>query len=288
MRNEQRVVLTPAEAPKGKPADRRREIAEYVVRNGPASAAGLAERFQVSLMTVHRDLDELERQGVVRKYRGGVTAQSSSVFESHVTYRLGQAADAKAAIAREAKKLIEPGMAVMLDDSTSALALAQLLNDVTPLTVMTNFLEIVRLVSTWRDARLITLGGEYNASHDSFLGVPCVDAIAGLRADVVFVSISTLARGYVYHQEQEIVFVKRAMLTAAERRILLVDHTKLGRRALHRVAPLADFDMVITDDGAGEEVLRELRESGVETLIAPALPEAEPEALRERGAGRSR
>lgn len=243
-----------------------------MLANGTVTAAALAEKFGISLMTVHRDLDELERHGVVRKHRGGVTAQPSSVFESHLTYRMGRESDAKAAMAREARALVEPGMAVMLDDSTSVLALAHLLDDISPLTVITNFVEIIRLATAWTDVRVIALGGEYNAPHDSFLGVPCIEALANLRVDVLFVSTSTVSGAYVYHQEQEIVLVKRAMLTAATRKVLLMDHTKLGRMALHRLAPLSDFDVVITDDGADPEAVQQMRDEHVEVIVAPTAP----------------
>ncbi len=260
------------------PVTRRRAIAQEVLANGTVSAAALAEQFGISLMTVHRDLDELERQGVVRKHRGGVTAQPSSVFESHLTYRMGQAADAKAAIAREARQLVDPGMAIMLDDSTSVLALAQLLDDVSPLTVITNFVEVIRIATSWPDTRVIALGGEYNAPHDSFLGVPCIEALANLRVDVLFASTSTVSGGFVYHQEQEIVLVKRAMLTAAARKVLLVDSNKLDRLALHRLAPLSDFDVVITDDAADPEAVRQMREEHVEVIVAVTDPQANPAA----------
>lgn len=273
-------VVIAASSSRGKQVDRQRDMARYVVEHGTVTAGELAEQFQVSLMTVHRDLDELGRHGVIRKYRGGVTAQPSSVFEGHVIYRIGQSPNAKVAIAREARKLVDPGMAVMLDDSTSALALASLLHDATPLTVITNFLEIIQLATTWPDTRVIALGGEYNAPHDSFLGVPCIEAIGGLRADVLFVSTSTVAGGYVYHQEQEIVLVKRAMLTAAQRRILLVDHTKLGRLALHRLAPVTDFDLIITDDGAPSELVQELRDQRVPVIVAAReAPEVGPRRM---------
>lgn len=272
-------MVAPAAASRRPPAARQEAIAAHILEAGSATAISLAERFGISLMTVHRDLDELERRGVVRKHRGGVTALPSSVFESHLSYRVGQAAAAKAAIAQSARKMVEPGMSIMLDDSTSALALAQLLGDVTPLIIITNFLEVIRLATDWHDTRVIALGGEYNAAHDSFLGVPCVEALASLRVDLLFASTSTVSGGFVYHQEQEIVFVKRAMLNAADRKVLLVDHTKLGRLALHRLAPLNSFDVVVTDDAATDEALREMRETNTEVVVAAARNSADAEEL---------
>ncbi|MEU5878576.1 DeoR/GlpR family DNA-binding transcription regulator [Spirillospora sp. NPDC047279] len=250
------------------PDVRRQAITDHVLSVGSVTAGELAERFGVSLMTIHRDLDELERQGIVRKYRGGVTAQPSGVFESNVAYRKKSMQPAKDAIAEKAARLVEPGMAVMLDDSTTTLALARRLGEVTPLTVITNFLETTNLLAREPGIRLMSLGGEYDSLHDSFLGVSCVDAIAALQVDLCFVSTSAVSGGFAYHQEQHIVSVKRAMLEAAARNVLLVDHSKLGRVALHRVAPLSVFDRVIVDDGAGAEALRELDEHKVAYEVA--------------------
>ncbi|MEW2353826.1 DeoR/GlpR family DNA-binding transcription regulator [Spirillospora sp. NPDC029432] len=245
------------------PERRRQDIADLVLTAGSVTAADLAERFGVSLMTIHRDLDELERQGIVRKHRGGVTAQPSGVFESNVAYRMKSMRAAKDAIAARAVDLVEPGMAVMLDDSTTTLALARRLAGITPLTVITNFREAINLLASERDIRLMALGGDYDPLHDSFLGVACVDAITALHVDLCFVSTSAVSGGFAYHQEQHIVSVKRAMLGAAARNVLLLDHSKLNRVALHRVAPLSVFDRVIVDDGAGAEALRDLDEQKV-------------------------
>lgn len=254
---------------RGRPAQRQAEIAEHVLQHGSVSATELAEMFHVSLMTIHRDLDELARQGVVRKFRGGVSAQPSSVFESNVSFRLRAAREEKLALARRARALVEPGMAVMLDDSTTTLEVARLLaDDPGPLTVITNFLETIKLLSGVPGIRLLALGGEYYPTHDSFLGVPCVEAIEALRVDLLFASTSAISDGYAYHQEQEIVLVKRAMIRSAQRSVLMVDHTKLGRAALHRLAPLRDFDLVLTDARAPEETLAEMREHGVRYEIA--------------------
>jgi DeoR/GlpR family transcriptional regulator of sugar metabolism len=244
-------------------------MAEQVLADGSATAAELAERFGVSLMTVHRDLDELERQGVVRKFRGGVTAQPSGVFESNVRYRLKTMRAQKAAVAEQAVKLVEPGMAVLLDDSTSALETARLLGlgAVTPLTVVTNFLEAINLLAGRRGIHLMALGGDYDPLHSSFLGVSCVEAVRQLRVDVCFASTSAVHGGHAYHQEQHIVSVKRAMLDSAARNVLLVDHTKLGRVALHRVVPLSRFDLLLVDDGAPPEALRDLDEHEVDYRV---------------------
>ncbi|MEV5750332.1 DeoR/GlpR family DNA-binding transcription regulator [Actinoallomurus sp. NPDC052308] len=250
------------------PAGRQEEIAEHVLTHGSATAAELAERFQVSLMTIHRDLDELEHQGIVRKYHGGVTAQPSGVFESNVAFRMKAMQFEKDAIAAKAAEMIEPGMAVMLDDSTTTLALARRLSGITPLTVVTNFMESLNLLSQVRDVRLMALGGDYDPLHNSFLGVSCIEAIDSLQVDLCFVSTSAVSGGFAYHQEQHIVSVKRAMLARAARNVLLLDHTKLSRTALHRVAPLSAFHRVIVDAGASAEALREFDEHKIAYEVA--------------------
>ncbi|MEU2732403.1 DeoR/GlpR family DNA-binding transcription regulator [Streptomyces griseoviridis] len=263
---------TPPQVPHQQgPAARRTALAERVLAAGSATAAELAERFGVSLMTIHRDLDELERQGVVRKFRGGVTAQPSAVFESNVQYRLGTMRAAKEAVAGHALRLVEPGMAIMLDDSTTTLEIARLLRlgEITPLTVVTNFLEAINLLADQRGIRLLALGGDYDPLHSSFLGVSCVEAVQSLQVDVCFASTSAVHGGYAYHQEQHIVSVKRAMLDSAARRVLLIDHTKLARPALHRVAPLSRFDLLLVDDGASPEALRDLDEHQVRYEVCP-------------------
>jgi DeoR/GlpR family transcriptional regulator of sugar metabolism len=160
-------------------------------------------------------------------------------------------------------------MAVMLDDSTTTLGVAELLPDAAPLTVITNFLQVINAVSQVDGVRLIALGGEYYPTHDSFLGVPCIEAIESLHADVLLTSTSAASGGLTYHQEQEIVLVKRAMMRSATRKVLLMDHTKLGGTALHQLAPLADFDDVVVDAGAPADVLRALRDHQVNVHVAP-------------------
>jgi DeoR/GlpR family transcriptional regulator of sugar metabolism len=246
------------------PEQRQERIAELVLKQPFVAAKDLAERFDVSLMTIHRDLDELEAHGVLRKVRGGATPQPSSLFESNVRYRLTVASEEKQALARAALAHIEPGEAVLIDESTTGLALARLLPGRVPLTVITNSLSVMQELRTVRDIKLIVLGGDYWPRHEAFCGLACEAAVSALRADILFMSTTAISDGVAYQPDQDMAIAKRAMIAAAARRVLLVDHSKFGRVALHRLAPLTDFDLVITDDGIGEVGLRQLREAQVQ------------------------
>ncbi|MCC6313882.1 MAG: DeoR/GlpR transcriptional regulator, partial [Thermomicrobiales bacterium] len=200
---------------------------------------------------------------------GGATPQPSSLFESDVRYRLGAAREEKEALARYALRLIEPGQAVLLDDASTTLALARLLPTAAPLTAITNFRPSIELLRETPEIRLIALGGEYFPHHDSFMGLVCEGALATIRADIFFMSTSAVSGGIAWHQEPITVSAKRAMLKAATKRVLLIDHGKLGKVALHQLAPLSDFDLVVVDDGIDEGGIRELREAHVCFEIAP-------------------
>lgn len=252
-------TTTPASGTARSRSMRQQRITDHVVTNGSASAAELAELTGVSVMTVHRDLDELARRGLLRKFRGGVTAQPSTVFESNAEYRLGVHVDAKAAIARQALRYVEPGMSIMLDDSTSALALAKLLPELAPLTVATNYLRAINELKDVEDLRLICIGGDYSATHDSFLGMPCLEAVERISVDLTFVSTSTMNAEMTFHQEPEIVLVKRAMLDNAVTKVLLMDSSKMPRPALHRLRPVDEYDRLIVDSGAPGQLIEELR-----------------------------
>lgn len=250
-------------------AGRLNQIAELVLRDTSVSIQDLVDMFQVSKMTIHRDLDELEQQGILRKVRGGATAQPTYLFESHLNYRINTSKREKEAIATAAYAHVEPGEAVMLDDSTTVLALARKLVDISHLTVITNFLTAVDVLRSCRQINLISLGGDYLYRYNAVVGDFCEQMISGLRVNTLFMSSSAVADGYVFHQEEVIVRVKRAMIKSASRRILLVDRGKLGKQALREVAPISDFDLVIVDAGVDAAQLDAIREHDVPVEIAP-------------------
>jgi DeoR/GlpR family transcriptional regulator of sugar metabolism len=151
------------------PSSRQKWITEYILERGSLEVDELSEQFQVSRMTIHRDLDELEKQGVLRKSRGGATVHPSYLFESDIRFRLNAATAEKEAIARFASSLVEPGQVILLDDSTTTIALAQHLKHIKPLTVITNCLHIMEIMHEEHDIRLIALGGDYLPRFMEFL-----------------------------------------------------------------------------------------------------------------------
>lgn len=247
---------------------RQRAITEAVMAEGAIRIEDLATRFQISSMTVHRDLDELERRGLLRKNRGVATALSTALVESSDVYRSGRQLAEKEAIAHAALEFIDPGQAIMLDDSTTTLHLVPHLHAKRPLTVITNTLTIMNELRSENGITLLGLGGQYYNWCSAYMGRITTSTIAAMRADVLVMSTSAITDGMTFHQTLETVDVKRAMFEACETRILLADHTKFERRALHAMLPLAAFDAIIVDSATDRRRVQDLKDSGVNVVVA--------------------
>lgn len=247
--------------------ERRQRIRDRAVAEGFVRAAELAADFGVSVMTVHRDLDALQSQGWLRKVRGGATALSSAAFHGDVHERMATMADTKKRLAEAALSLVAPGQTVMLDDSTTCLKLAERLGERAPLTVISNFLPVIELLAREPDVSLVGLGGTFFPAYDAFLGLHTAESVSAFRADVLFMSTTAITRGRCYHQSQETVHVKRALIESAARRVLLADHTKFTREGLHALAPLTVFDLVVVDGGLPPEERRRVRDLGVSLMV---------------------
>lgn len=248
---------------------RQQAITEAVMAEGSVRIEQLADRFHISLMTIHRDLDELETRGLLRKSRGIATATSTSLVESSDVYRLSRQASEKEALALAAMGFIEPGQAMFLDDSTTVLRIARHLPAKAPLTIITNALTLMHELRGTRHITLIGLGGQYHSWCNAFMGPLTIQAITNLCADTLIMSTAAITNQVAFHQYPETIETKRAMFQAAKRRILLADHTKFHNQALHAVSPLKDFDVVIVDDGTPIEQVDGMRANGIHVVVAP-------------------
>lgn len=248
--------------------DRQRAIIELLVNQGEVGLDDLANRFAVSKMTIHRDLDELEGEGLLRKVRGGATIEASTQFESDFRFRERQATEAKAAMADAALALVEPGMTVMINDGSMAAVLGARLVERCPLTVITNNAAVIDVLRAEPAITLIALGGTYSAKFNAFFGTLTEAALAGLRADLAFISSPAVSGLEAFHMDDGVVRVKRSMMASATRRCLLVNHLRFDRTALHRLATLDEFDTIITDNAPSEAAAAALRAAGLAMTVA--------------------
>ncbi|MDR0591960.1 MAG: DeoR/GlpR family DNA-binding transcription regulator [Bifidobacteriaceae bacterium] len=247
---------------------RRQAIADAVMSEGAIRLEDLASRFNVSLMTIHRDVDDLHARDILRKDRGLASALATSVVESSVTYRAGRQSAEKTMLARAAMSHVEPGEALFLDDSTTVRHLVPLLGQATPLTVITYSMPLLSELRDVAGVSLVALGGIYHRWCDAFMGPITAAQIRHIKADLFIMSSSGIVDDACYHQHQEMVEVKRAMFDNAARRILLVDHTKFAKRALYELMHVQEFDLVIVDAGTSEEHIARLRGYGTNVLVA--------------------
>jgi DeoR/GlpR family transcriptional regulator of sugar metabolism len=246
---------------------RRQGILDLLMEAGTATVDDLSARFDVSKMTIHRDLDQLEQEGLLRKVRGGASMQSSGQFESDYRYRQRLAGPEKRRIAVAAAAFVEPGQTVIIDDSSTAGEVAKYLGEMRPLTVITNNLAVIQELSGAAGITLIALGGQYSKKFHGFFGLLADEGLRSLRADIAFVSTSSIHGTSAFHQDQEVVQTKRLMLAAAERKYLLVDHGKFGRPALHFLTALDAFDAVLTGEEPDAMAGKALKDAGIRLTI---------------------
>jgi DeoR/GlpR family transcriptional regulator of sugar metabolism len=250
-------------------AERRQLIAEQVRSRGVASTAELAELLQASEITLRRDLRVMADQGLVVRTHGGALLPGGLTREPSYTEKATRAAGEKAAIARLAAGLIRPGESVILSPGTTTLALARLLGDLSELTVVTNSLLAAEALMPAQGVEVLLTGGQLRRSIHAMVGPAVEDAVRPLRVAKTFISGNGLTAERGLSTPNPLVAGgDRAMAAAAERVVVLADHTKIGIETMCQTVPLDRMTTVITDSGADPRVLEAMREAGVEVLVA--------------------
>jgi DeoR/GlpR family transcriptional regulator of sugar metabolism len=224
---------------------RRQDILRFVIDAEQVRIDQLTERFGVSLMTMHRDLDDLAERRLLRKLRGRVEAYPALTMETAKRFRQTVNLESKQALAAVAIEEVQAGQTVFLDDSTTVFPLAQRMTG--PLVVITNSLEVARILGDSAEIEVLLLGGRYT-EFDSCVGPDTIGALSRMRADVSFVSATAVAVGRLFHTDREYAELKTAALRMADRNVLVVDHSKFGKTATYAYGDVSDYDLVITDE----------------------------------------
>ncbi|MFC4637706.1 DeoR/GlpR family DNA-binding transcription regulator [Deinococcus hohokamensis] len=253
--------------------ERQHRILTELGRLGRVEVVELARSLGVSEDTVRRDLKALAARGYLQKTHGGAVALDPSRMAFHD--RAGLKAEAKANIGAAAAQLVEPGQSVILDAGSTVLELARQLN-VRPLTVLTNSLDIAAVFTAEPEVKLSLTGGDWDARARYLVGASALDTLSRRRADWAFLGACAFhSRAGVTSVSDADAAVKRAMVQAAEKTVVLADSSKAEQIAPHLVAPFSRLYAVVTDEAY---VARALEESGAHVLLAQSgsgRPDAE-------------
>jgi DeoR/GlpR family transcriptional regulator of sugar metabolism len=242
---------------------RRSEIIRILMESGSAQIKDLATALDVSLMTIHRDLTELHDRGLVRRIRGSVSVEKSMLFESSYLYRARQHVEEKRRLAKAAAGHLEPGNAIVWDDSSTTYHVCDFIDQVTPVTVITNALPVMEALRDRQDVELIGLGGKYIRVYNGFFGMACENAIRSYRVDVALMSTTTIQGTSLFTQDEHVVRAKQAMIEIPRKKILLVDESKFHFSALNYVADLSVFDVVLVSNSVEQSIVDRMRDAGV-------------------------
>ncbi|GAA0446227.1 DeoR/GlpR family DNA-binding transcription regulator [Streptomyces olivaceiscleroticus] len=250
---------------------RRRRVLQQVIDEGSVRIAVLAETLQVSAMTVHRDLANLESRRLLEKRRGRAVALPTVTVETATRFREDQQAEAKEAFADLLVREVRPGDTVLMDCGSTLFPLARRLGRIERLTVLTNSLRVASLIGAAGapGTEVVVLGGRYRPDFEACAGPETLRHLARVRATVAFSSPTAVDRARLFHPVQEWAELKAALRAAAERSVLAVDHTKFGRTATHGYGDASGYDLVVTDAATPADQVAAIERLGVRVRTVP-------------------
>jgi len=232
----------------------------------------LSQRFEVSEVSIRRDLAQLQTRGLLRRIRGGAVSVPQTILEWSFNEKLLMHKQQKERIGRAAAAMVENGDVIIMDSGTTVIHVARHIpREILVsghLTVITSSLPIVRELGPWKGVNLIVLGGIYLPLQEVVVGPQAIASLQGLHADKMFLGAGGLSQevgattATVLDAE-----VDRASVGASEQVIAVIDSSKIGRKGLAAVVPLTAIDILITDDKAPADFVAQAREFGVDVRI---------------------
>ncbi len=240
-------------------AERHLKIIELISKTGSVHVEDLAKIFDVSLMTIRRDLEKLRKEGRIDRCHGG------AIMKREVPYieKRIKETEAKNKIAKLCAKLVKKGNVVYLDAGTTTYEVAKAIVDIHNLTIITNDLEIAKLLLT-STANLIVCGGSIQKSTGSMVGALANQIMEDMRVDVAFLGAQTIDDRYnVLTPTIDKAILKQTVCKNSKEKYLVVDSSKFGGQALIKINDLSSYTAVITNKQLSPEEEKNLREMRV-------------------------
>ncbi len=253
--------------------ERREQIARLIDSDLRVSVGDLTSRFGVTDASIRRDLILLEGAGRLRRVHGGAVSLAAKLAAGAFATKLHLHREEKARIAAAAARLIAPGEIVLFDSGTTvAQVAAQMpaaLRSPNAITVVTYSLPVVDEIGGWDAPHLVVVGGLYLPEYRAFVGPGTIDGLRALTADTIFLGCDGLTPEAGLTTPHVLVAEVGAVATSRSRRVVAVaDSSKLGRQGFTPIVPLAQVHVLITDTGADPRRVAEIRDAGVEVVLA--------------------
>ncbi|RMD77057.1 MAG: DeoR/GlpR transcriptional regulator [Lentisphaerae bacterium] len=233
------------------PAQRRAKILETLRHTNFLSLKDAVELIGASEATIRRDFKYLEKTGSIRCVRGGVSLAEQNQDEAlPYPLRTQLLSSAKVQIARQAVRLMTPPQTCFIDGGTTPAAMAEFIPD-EEIRIITNSLRFVRNMEdrtiNWNKLEIYVAGGFYYGKSGILLGPPTERYVQEHHADIAFISAAGYGEDGIYNTTELVRNIEQAMITNADKVVLLADHTKFGRRSMCHVAPLDVVDYLVID-----------------------------------------
>lgn len=247
--------------------ERRSLILEKLQDEKKVVVSELSALFDVSEETIRRDLDRLDKDGLAIKSYGGAILNENTSFDMPFNVRKKRNMQGKQVIAEIVDGLIQEGEHIIVDPSTTAVAIVKTLKSRKRLTVITNSIEVLVELADVSGWDIISTGGTLRESYLALVGPKAMDGISSFNAEKVILSCKGIDMEKGITDANEMFSqVKQTMLKSAKQRILAVDYTKFGNVAFSQICDLASIDMVVTDIRPSDEWMGYFAEKGIECL----------------------
>ena len=234
--------------------ERRREILARLTANGKVLVAELAKDFDVTEETIRRDLEKLDKEGLVSKTYGGAVSKHNAAIDLPYNVRENANVEQKKRIAELIAELIEDGERIMVDSSSTALYVIKKIKEKKNLTVITNSVKILLELADKPDWTVLSTGGILKKNSLSLTGSSAEKMIRSYHVDTAICSCKGLDTelGITDSNENDSL-IKQAMFQSAERRILALDTEKFDKKSFVKVGDFSDIDLVVSDSAPAEK-----------------------------------
>jgi len=247
--------------------ERRHRIENYLQKMEFASLEELAQQVEASVSTVRRDLTVMEAGGSLKRTHGGarIIAPKSDefTFSARDTHQL----DEKEVIGKACAELICPNQSVIIDAGTTVYHVAKFLEEKSP-QIVTNSLPVANLYAAASRVELVVSGGVIYPRLGVMVGPLAVEAFSKIHADIAVMSAGGITMEGLTNSHGLLIDIQLAMIRAAAKVIMCLDHTKFGRRSVTPLCDLEPIDTIVTDGKAPADLIEQLRANGIEVVVA--------------------